>query len=216
MTSRAQVDKLGERLKAGRTTEADLRLLDEYRLTFAGAYQAVSDQIVALGLRPTGRPAKSTKAIIDKLQRESIRLSQIQDIAGCRVVVGTIVDQDRVVAELSQAMPTSKVLDRRARPSHGYRAVHLVVATTGQPVEVQVRTMPQHFWAELSEQVADRVGPEVKYGGGPIEARLGLKAALDMTSAVDRGGEMWTIEEHWIPALAAVFAPFEKRPRTKE
>lgn len=216
MTSRARIDKLGERLKAGPTTEADLRLLDEYRLTFAGAYQSVIDQISAMRLRPTGRPAKSTKAIIDKLQRESIRLSQIQDIAGCRVVVEKIVDQDRVVAELIRVMPASKVLDRRARPSHGYRAVHVVVDVAGQPVEIQVRTRPQHFWAELSEQVADRVDPALKYGGGPIETRRGLEAALAVTKAADREGGTWTVEEGSIPILAAIFAPTEKRPRDKE
>jgi putative GTP pyrophosphokinase len=216
VTSGAQVDKLGERLKAGPTTEADLRLLDEYRLTFAGAYQAVIDQIVGLGLRPTGRPAKSTKAIVDKLQRESIRLSQIQDIAGCRVVVGTIVDQDRLVAELSRAMPMSKVLDRRARPSHGYRAVHVVVEVAGQPVEVQVRTSSQHMWAELSEKVADSVDPALKYGAGPPKIQRALEALSEALSRVHDTGGAGTLDRDSMSTLIEVFQMIEQWPRPKD
>jgi ppGpp synthetase/RelA/SpoT-type nucleotidyltranferase len=51
-----------------------------------------------LGLEPTGRPAKSTTSITEKLHRESIRLTQIQDIAGCRIVISDIAEQERVVA----------------------------------------------------------------------------------------------------------------------
>lgn len=86
--SKTQIDKLGERLKEGNIAEDDLRLLDEYRLSFSEAYETVVGVIQnQLGLEPTGRPAKSTTSISEKLRRESIRLTQIQDIAGCRLVV---------------------------------------------------------------------------------------------------------------------------------
>ncbi len=39
--SRTQVDKLGERLRKGDISGPDLLLLEEYRLTFSEAYQAV-------------------------------------------------------------------------------------------------------------------------------------------------------------------------------
>lgn len=216
MTSRAQVDKLGERLKAGPTTEADLRLLDEYRLTFAGAYQSVIDQIVGLALRPTGRPAKSTKAIIDKLQRESIRLSQIQDIAGCRVVVETIVEQNRVRDELTTAMPQSAVLDRRARPSHGYRAVHVVAVVDGLPVEVQIRTIPQQVWAQISEKLADGVDPALKYGGGPLRIRQALEAFSEAVSRVHDAGGTWTLDAGSMSTLAEALEAIDRRPRAKD
>lgn len=35
-----------------------------------------------LKLEPTGRPLKTTQAIVEKLRREKTRLSQMQDIAG--------------------------------------------------------------------------------------------------------------------------------------
>jgi ppGpp synthetase/RelA/SpoT-type nucleotidyltranferase len=78
----------------------------------------------------------------------------MQDIAGCRVVVPDIPAQDRVIARLDQ-MFDATVIDRRVKPSNGYRAVHVVVREVGLPVEVQVRTDLQHVWAESSEKLAD-------------------------------------------------------------
>lgn len=79
--SKTQIDRLGDRLRRGPIDEADLRLLDSYRKSFADAYDHVIRVIrEPLNLAPTGRPAKSTTSIIEKLKRESIRLSQIQDI----------------------------------------------------------------------------------------------------------------------------------------
>ncbi len=94
-TSKAQIDLLGDRLKRGGVLDDDLGRLDDYRASFAEAYQEVVAAVRAsTQLQPTGRPAKSTTSIIEKLRRETIRLSQMQDIAGCRLVVEDIVAQD--------------------------------------------------------------------------------------------------------------------------
>jgi putative GTP pyrophosphokinase len=166
--STAAVDQLGERLRKVLTVE-DLRLLDQYRREFRPEYDAVIKSMKeTLGLDASGRPAKS--AILDKLKRGSMRLSQMQDIAGCRVIVENILAQDAVVNRLAALFPTVTV-DRRERPSHGYRAVHVITRPTKRPIEIQVRTRLQQLWAELSEKAADKFGIEVKYGGGPIPIR---------------------------------------------
>jgi hypothetical protein len=86
--SRTQIDKLGERLKGDQPSESDLQLLDEYRRSFSQPYDAVVRAIrEQLGLAPTGRPSKTNPSLREKLRRESIRLTQVQDIAGCRLVV---------------------------------------------------------------------------------------------------------------------------------
>jgi putative GTP pyrophosphokinase len=168
--TKSQVDRLGYRLRKGNISDNDLRLLDSYRRSFTDAYENVVRQIRGqLGLEPTGRPAKSTTSITDKLRRESIRLSQMQDIAGCRVTVDDIHSQDEVVARLKDLFDESTVVDRRERPSHGYRAVHVVVEQSGKLIEVQVRTLLQHLWAELSEKLSDVVDKDIKYGGGTNE-----------------------------------------------
>ncbi len=186
MISKSQIDKLGDRLRQGRGTEDDLRLLDEYRRSFSEAYELVVGAIRSkLNLEPTGRPAKSTTAISEKLQRESIRLTQIQDIAGCRLVIDNILDQERVVRDLEMLFTSTLTVDRRANPSHGYRAVHVIVRGGSKTVEIQVRTRLQHVWADLSEKFSDIVHPMIKYGGG--EERI-VKVLLE-TSQVIAGEE---------------------------
>jgi len=58
------------------------------------------------------------------------------------------------------------ITDRRKQPSHGYQAVHVIVTHGDKLVEIQVRTLLQHAWAELSEKLSDIVDPAIKYGGG--------------------------------------------------
>ncbi|MGH7871218.1 MAG: hypothetical protein ACREQO_03245 [Candidatus Binatia bacterium] len=170
--SKTQIDGLGERLKKGFPSEADLRMLDEYRRSFSPAYESVIGTIRdKLQMEPTGRPAKSTSSIAEKLRRESIRLSQIQDIAGCRVVVTDIIAQDQTVATLRKTFPRTKTVDRRPKSSHGYRAVHMIVEIEGKDVEVQLRSYLQHLWAELSERLSDVVDSSIKYGGGDNNTR---------------------------------------------
>lgn len=167
--SKTQIDKLGDRLREGDLTDEDLRMLDEYRLEFRPVYDLVLKQLRKNpGAVIIGRAAKSTPSIIHKLRRFQtchVRLSQIQDIAGLRVVVDGIENQNETVHRLKGVFPDAVVDDRRKRPSHGYRAVHVIATLNGMQVEIQVRTALQHIWAQVCERLADKLGMEVKYGG---------------------------------------------------
>jgi len=165
--TKSALDRLGNRLRSGSFSDDDLRSLDQYRRSFGPAYEHVVATIAALYVEPTGRPAKSTSSVVDKLRRESIRLSQIQDIAGCRLVVPGVTVQIAMLGLLCDEFPDATVIDRRDRPSHGYRAVHVVVRHADRWIEIQLRTTLQQQWAELSEKLADAFEPAVKYGGGP-------------------------------------------------
>jgi len=70
------------------------------------------------------------------------------------------------VKRLGSLFHNITVVDRREYPNNGYRAVHVIVNQSGKLVEVQVRTVLQHGWAELSEKASDLIDPEIKYGGG--------------------------------------------------
>ena len=200
--SKTQIDRLGNRLKKASLIKAgsiileeDLRRLDEYRRSFGAAYETVVQTIrEQLGLEPTGRPAKSTTSILEKLLRESIRLSQIQDIAGCRVIVDGVLEQETVIASLREVFRGASVIDRRVKPSYGYRAVHVIPKIEGKTIEIQVRTKLQHLWAELSEKLSDVIDPSIKYGGGDGT----LRSALEIISKSVTGLE--TTEES-IPRL---------------
>lgn len=184
--SKSRIDRLGRRLRDAAATEEELRELSEYRETFAAAYRRVFAVMrERLGSEPTGRPAKSTAAIIDKLRRESIRLSQIQDIAGLRLVVPDIAAQDEAVERLAGSFERLTVVDRRSRPSHGYRAVHVIVEIEGASVEIQVRTILQHRWAELSEKLSDLMDAAIKYGGGHPEVRELLSRSSGLIAGIE-------------------------------
>jgi putative GTP pyrophosphokinase len=203
--SKTQVDRLGDRLRDGQVGEAELRALSEYRASFAPAYRTVFETIRdELVLDPTGRPAKSTAAIIEKLRRESIRLTQMQDIAGLRVVVPLIEQQDDVASVVSALFEKASVMDRRERPSHGYRAVHVVLYVNDVPVEVQVRTALQHKWAELSEKMSDLVDPAIKYGGGD---RASLRILGKISSTIAMGEAAQSAADAYVRDLRAASDP---------
>lgn len=177
--SKSQIDRLGDKLRKERVLPGDLTALNDYRNSFSPAYQAVTavirDKFLLL---PTGRPEKSTNSIIDKLKREKIRLSQIQDIAGCRVVVSDIFVQEITIHNFREAQESEAIfqnliiVDRRIKPTYDYRAVHLIIRHLDKLVEVQLRTALQHRWAELSEKFSDVVDRTIKYGGGDLHIRL--------------------------------------------
>lgn len=189
--SKGQIDRLGARLKEGLVSEDDLRELDAYRKSFTEAYDEVVAKIrSATGLEPTGRPRKTPFSILQKLRRErSMQLSRMQDIAGCCLVVAEVPEQDRLVGELVHAFEKATVVDRRQRPSHGYRAVHVIARVMHKAVEIQVRTELQNLWAQLSEVMSDVWDPAIKYGGGDALAQR-LLAVTSGNIASLEGWEM--------------------------
>jgi ppGpp synthetase/RelA/SpoT-type nucleotidyltranferase len=186
--SKAQLDKLGERLRAGSRDETDLRLLVEYQHSFLPAYEAVWNALGHLRLeKPNARRLKTVYSIEEKLKRQSSRLTQIQDIAGVRLTCRDAPDQDLLLKVLSASLfPGSQVDDHRERPSYGYRAVHLIVTSHGdRMVEIQIRTRDQDRWAQVSERLAVQFGAEVKYGGGPQWVREALSRYSETVKACE-------------------------------
>jgi ppGpp synthetase/RelA/SpoT-type nucleotidyltranferase len=181
----SQLNKLGERLRKGRAKDDDIRALNDFRESFRPAFERVVGELESLGLAVGGRAAKTMGSIVAKLEREKTRLSTMQDIAGCRVEVANRIEQDSVVKQIVQLFPNSKIDDRRARPSHHYRAMHVIVEIDGYSVEVQIRTTLQNKWAQLVEALSDRFHPEIKYGGGPPE----IQGVLEVASNAINGTE---------------------------
>lgn len=127
---------------------------------------------------------------VEKLQRESARLSQIQDIAGARLTVGiSRIEQDDVTAALQAAWPHERLVDRRANPSYGYRAVHVIIQSKDCAVEIQIRTFGQNLWAQLVEALADPVGRGIRYGLWPDDAGKLRDAVLELSEAFARVDE---------------------------
>ena len=207
--SKSQIDKPGERLAAPVAAEVDLDSLEALR---GHDYANALDDVVAilrdLGVVPgdelTAR-LKTNATIIDKLRRGT-KLSSMQDLAGVRVVRRmSLTQQDEFVANLGGHFvgpggePQFKVTDRRAAPSSGYRAVHVVVRSEGCPVEGQVRTFLQHLWANTFEFLADKAafGRGIRYGG---------QSALERTSEGHSTGQILS----YMMSLSGEFAALER------
>ncbi len=181
--TKAQVNKLGERLRGtGPPSDDDLVRLqvfrDEYDEPMASAQERLQEALRVDRIETTAR-LKTTNTIVEKLRREKTRLSEMQDIAGIRIVAsGGLVEQDLLVGRVAAIFPGAKMVDRRKRPSHGYRAVHQIVRVDGFLVEIQVRTDLQNLWAQAFERFADRAGREIRYGSIPAGCEQAVEEVL--------------------------------------
>ena len=112
--SRRQIDRLGARLKESATSE-DRALLRQYRDSFFDTLLLVTFDLGRLGLgKSDGGRLKRPESVIAKLERDSrIRLSRMQDIAGCRLVTDDKTEQDEIYARLQADFDVYRAYDIR-------------------------------------------------------------------------------------------------------
>jgi len=190
-TSRKQIDRLGRRIaESARVDAGDRALFADILDFYQELLDAVCNSLTAMDLTPTSR-VKTTSTLVEKLQRDhGMQLSRIQDVAGARVVLdGDRADQDVLVKQIcdlfSHFPRQSDVIDRRASPRQGYRAVHVIVYPDGFPVEIQVRTNLQDIWAQIFERIADQWGRQIRYGQPPDPPSLDRKTETEHGKDVD-------------------------------
>lgn len=136
----------------------------------------------------TAARLKRMQSIRRKLARGPHTLLQMQDIAGCRIIVPTMVDVARLV-ERYRSDPVHYAIGREqdhiARPKpDGYRSHHMILKPTlvdgeagRQQVEVQFRTRLQHAWATAVEAVGLVRGEDLKGGDGDATWRRFFRLA---------------------------------------
>ena len=116
-------------------------------------------------------------SIIRKIERSnSMRLTQMQDIAGCRAIVNTMRQLSALEHIYSDDVRDDYV---KCPPASGYRSVHAVslyegkkkTAFDGLLVETQLRTALQHAWATAVETVDTFTGSDLKSGFGEDQWR---------------------------------------------
>ena len=122
----------------------------------------------------------------DNPDREKMKLTQMQDIGGCRAILSTVKTARELVAHYMTNRYTEdpyRIRDYVANPKpDGYRCIHLVYryhsmsrSTTrsellkgyeGLRIEIQIRSRLQHLWATAVEIVDIFTGQEIKTGKG--------------------------------------------------
>lgn len=191
--SREQIRKLGERLASDQPiAPEDDHQLEELVACHLHALELARPRLNGLSdtfdtgpLHITAR-AKTTGTIIEKLRREhGMSLARMGDLAGFRIVGAFgFAAQDSLCDEICSRFPPDprgpKRIDRRANPSHGYRALHVAVTFDGVSIEIQIRTVLQHIWADLMERLADRMGRQIRYGEPPTPPQGMNQQVADM------------------------------------
>jgi ppGpp synthetase/RelA/SpoT-type nucleotidyltranferase len=192
LPSNRQVDSAGELLRENAlglaVSEVDYEraaaVFASYRASFAPIALGVYTAVVAnVGFAaPESRADISTRpkrlaAVAKKLVRlRRMRLSQMEDIAGCRAKLRTPSKIQDVLGRLQQGLPNVEVDDYVQNPQPtGYRAVHVVTTIEGpgtkdrlrRRVEIQLRTPGQNQWADTVEEWGDKLGYDLKNGQGP-------------------------------------------------
>lgn len=213
------MDKLSQRLRREPTvSDEDLDRLAVVMQTYHEVGQEVRDRLVALGYEATVR-TKSTTVLVDKLRRERTSIKSVHDIAGARIVQDcNRLEQDEIVAaivsEFSDGSVPPRVKDRRENPSHGYRAVHVIVTVQDLPVEIQVRTTGQDLWAQLVEALGDRWGRGIRYGDPPPEPdkpSLGQMSRATIWEIVKEYSEQIAVTEGYLHRAAVLADDTEGR-----
>ena len=125
---------------------------------------------------------KRLSSIEAKLRRfEWLQLSEMQDIGGCRSVVGSVAHVEQLVADYHKSQIKHKLVDSDdyiAEPkASGYRGYHLIyeynsdkkTTYNGLKIEIQIRSRLQHIWATAVETVGTFTQQALKSSQGERE-----------------------------------------------
>lgn len=187
--SKNRIDRAGDLIREWWTTpdinridvDQELRAAAVLMFAFRAGFQ---DPLVRVTMgmrsfvRTEGAPVlvtqrlKRAPTIAGKLARmPTVRLCQMQDIAGCRAILPSQPEVYDVVRRIRRrSWDIRRLDDYMAKPkATGYRAVHVVVRRRGRLVEIQLRTPAQQRWAAEVDRAAGQIGLGLKDGQGPPE-----------------------------------------------
>jgi len=198
--SKSKTDSAGELLKKKAGTERDkneaLLILSNWRAShsypmhiFTKRLKRTAEQLNKSAI--TAQRLKRVPSIIKKLNRKysgkraSMKLTQMQDIAGCRVVLSNMELVNKLYNSSYSTGSDIKHIKVNEKnyimnpKSDGYRSIHLVYKYrsdkkgkeiyNGLLIEVQIRTNLQHIWATAVETVDIFTGQAIKSNAGEKE-----------------------------------------------
>lgn len=177
--SKTQIKRAGENIRKSIDIEESVEIIRNFRAAHLYPLMVIKNLVWRHAKNHSphaiiARRLKRLPTIIDKLSRKtldgksenSIAITRMQDIGGCRVIVE---NKDELL-KLNNALNESKTLHKikkindytAQKKKTGYRGIHRVYQCYGNKdihdwkgflIEVQLRTKLQHLWATTIEVV---------------------------------------------------------------
>lgn len=177
--NKSQIDRAG--------LQWDLNIINEFRYD----HENMSKEFLLIcsdfeDILFSARRLKRTPSIIKKIERSrrnrnTIRLSAMQDVCGCRCVFETINDIKLFMKHIKWKLKDFKqksiynYIDRKNNPkwpkTDWYRGIHIIYEYVGSNenwrwlfIELQLRTILQHYWATAVEMIDLMQESKIKEG----------------------------------------------------
>jgi len=155
----------------------DLALLDNFRATFStidvNAFTIIKSALYKHNDCVVTK-RKTQQSIIDKLRRQTkLRLPQMQDLAGCRIVLQSGLEQARQYEDILVTTFNQQQwqVESKKRSTDEYNAIHIIAKQEKKFYEIQLKTYAQDIWANLVESMSNEKNT-LKYGGNSEEKDL--------------------------------------------
>jgi Region found in RelA / SpoT proteins len=206
--SREEVDKAGQLL----TTPPDEPSFDEWQKSYTIINNWRSSHLFPLrtiryGVYHKAKRIDPKSVTVQRLKRlfsidkklnrfPKLKLSEIQDIGGCRSVVSSVSEVKKLVEAYKNSGIRHELDDEDDYISHpkksGYRSEHLIYryksdrnkTYNGLKIEIQIRTQLQHAWATAVETTGAFIGQELKSGENEGEGKDWYRFFVLMGTAI--------------------------------
>jgi hypothetical protein len=168
-----QIDRAGKVLSSPTSTEQEandaIAVMDSWRIAHNRPLEIARAtlELRAKSITPNptiGTRLKREESIRGKLLREpTMKLSKMQDIGGCRVILRDMEEVDDIVAlyKKEEGFSVTDYFENPGPRVSGYRGKHIIWRFEGEGeedagykpmrIEIQVRTELQHSWATAVE-----------------------------------------------------------------
>lgn len=165
-----------------------------------------------IGATVLGRQ-KNLYSIYEKMRRKRLKLPEIMDVLGFRIIVSTVDECYRALGIVHHVYrPISELFnDYVANPkSNGYQSLHTTcVGPRGRKVEVQIRTREMHHLAEsgIAAHWQYKLGANRQQVGPEARAREWLSSLFELQDASTAVDFFESVKVDLFPDEVYVFTP---------